>query len=172
MRISISIFLIIAHFISITGLYANIHECGGDLSYSFYGISCTDGCTCDHEDEEHKKDDCCKDKKIQIKGKTDNAICKYKAANEPVAVLYSFSRISFFQHIDRLPEAIKPLIRLFYPPPSYIYCTGISGSDLPGIRCCKRRGMNRLFYLLKGNTLMSITVSGAALPGQYLSIIE
>lgn len=121
MRIFIPIFLMIAHFISVIGLYVNIHECGGSLSYSFYGISCNDCCACDHEDEAHLGSKCCKDKKVEIKGKADNATRKYYVTDEIVAVLFCSPVVSFFPYTERLPDAVEPGPRPFYyPPPLYL----------------------------------------------------
>jgi isochorismate synthase EntC len=43
-----------------------VHECGGEKSYTFYGISLNSLCECDHESKEHDKG-CCNDKKTTVK---------------------------------------------------------------------------------------------------------
>jgi hypothetical protein len=43
-----------------------VHECGGEKSYSFFGISLNSLCKCDHESKDHS-DGCCKNKKTVVK---------------------------------------------------------------------------------------------------------
>lgn len=68
MKVFISIFLIFSHLFSTVGFSMEVHECGGEKSYSFFGISLNSLCQCDHENESHDKG-CCKDKKTTIKAK-------------------------------------------------------------------------------------------------------
>ena len=66
MKLFISIFLIFSHLFSTVGFSMEVHECGGEKSYSFFGISLNSFCECDHESEDHD-DGCCKDKKTVVK---------------------------------------------------------------------------------------------------------
>lgn len=53
----------------------NIHKCGEDVSYSIFGISLNENCTCDHSNNTHENE-CCKDKKITIKANSSDKILK------------------------------------------------------------------------------------------------
>ncbi len=68
MKAFISFFLIFSHLFSTVGFSIGVHECGGEKSYAFFGISFNSSCQCDHESEDHDKD-CCQDKNTTFKAK-------------------------------------------------------------------------------------------------------
>ncbi|MBK7763680.1 MAG: hypothetical protein IPI46_09945 [Bacteroidetes bacterium] len=66
MKALISFFLIFSHLFSTVGFIMEVHECAGEKSYSIFGLSLTSLCECDHDSHKHD-DNCCKDKKVQVK---------------------------------------------------------------------------------------------------------
>ena len=76
MKVFISIFLILSHLFSTVGFSMEIHECDGQKSYTFFGISLNSLCQCDHESKDHNRG-CCKDKKTVVKAENkDKQITK------------------------------------------------------------------------------------------------
>lgn len=76
MKVFISIFLILSHLFSTVGFSMEVHECDGQKSYTFFGISLNSLCQCDHESKDHNKA-CCKDKKTVVKAENkDKQITK------------------------------------------------------------------------------------------------
>lgn len=67
MKIFVSLFLILTHLFSTVSFSMNMHECGGEKSFAYFGIHFTQKCNCNHDSEDHKKD-CCSDKKLVVKG--------------------------------------------------------------------------------------------------------
>ncbi len=73
MKLFVSIFLILSHLFSTVGFSMEIHECGREKSYSFFGFHISSACQCNHESKDHKKD-CCRDKKTIVKGELKEKI--------------------------------------------------------------------------------------------------
>jgi hypothetical protein len=123
MRVFISIFLIFTYLFSTVGFSMEVHECGGEKSYSFFGISLNTHCECDHESKDHK-DDCCKDKKTVVKAKQqDKQITKINIAKK----LFAFDIYNPFEFIYKEKINYKPNKLAFgvkhppnHSPPLYI----------------------------------------------------
>ncbi|HNF72895.1 MAG TPA: hypothetical protein PLP34_10790, partial [Chitinophagaceae bacterium] len=114
--------LIIIHLIASCGIQLEVHQCGRQKTYSWLGISFGKTCRCDHRNEKHTNK-CCKEKKIEIKGKKEpNRIVKSFYARsisdaafpDPVP-FYTTHFIPFHNHDltislpERPPECSPPL---------------------------------------------------------------
>jgi hypothetical protein len=96
MKAILSIFLIFAHLFSTVGFSMEVHECAGEKSYSFFGISLNSLCQCDHESQGHDKG-CCKDKKTIVKAKQhDKQISKTITAKNSLVDFDINNSIEFF----------------------------------------------------------------------------
>ena len=116
MKILISVFLIFSHLFSTVGFSMEIHECGQEKSYSFYGMSLSRTCECDHESSDHSKD-CCQDKKSIVKSdykdKMTNKVFLSKKVNAPSEIQIPI----VFSSDILLSNAVNPgIFRTEFPP--------------------------------------------------------
>ncbi len=118
MKLFISIFLIFSHLFSTVGFSMEIHECGGEKSYSFFGISLNSFCECDHESEDHD-DGCCKDKKTEIKAEhNDKQTHKEFIAKQLIQDLEISNPIEF-NNINVVLNGLNSLSFGIKHPPDY-----------------------------------------------------
>lgn len=123
MKNFISIFLIVTHLFSSIGLNVSVHQCGDETSYSFFGIGFSH-CECEHSSEDHEED-CCSDKKIELKSNADFKHIEKILLKERSSSYALIPVISYFLHSQALfKTTIKKHYQRAYPsnfsPPRYI----------------------------------------------------
>ncbi len=118
------IMLIFTHLFSAVGFSMNIHYCGNQKSYSFFGVEVGSICGCDHQDHQHSKD-CCKDKKVKVKAqKKENISSKHITLNH--TLLYDFIHLPIYSFKTKIPIALTNSIYLSighppnHSPPLYL----------------------------------------------------
>ena len=102
----------------------NVHECAGEKSYSVFGLSLTSLCECDHDSHEHD-DDCCNDKKIQVKADQKEKITsKVHFVKQTLDVIIAIPQSEFVINDQALPESKSLAFGAEYPldhsPPLYL----------------------------------------------------
>ena len=124
MKSVVSIFLIFSHLFSTMGFSMAIHECGGEKSYNVFGLSLNSLCECDHDSADHD-DNCCKDKKVQVKADQKEKITpKAQFAKHIFEVIFLKPKFEYFIKDEPLVELKSFALGTEYPPdhspPMYI----------------------------------------------------
>lgn len=118
MKLFVSIFLIFSHLFSTVGFSMEVHECAGKKSYSFYGISFTCLCKCEHDSKEHSKD-CCKDKKTIVKAEQKDKMTQKVFISKNLIEPFSFQNVFQFSRRDIIHSENKSLAFGIKHPPNH-----------------------------------------------------
>lgn len=93
-----------------------VHECAGEKSYSIFGLSLNSLCECDHDSHKHD-DNCCKDKKVQVKADQKEKITpKVQFAKHTLDVILPIPTIEFVIDDTPLAEPKSFAFGTEYPP--------------------------------------------------------
>lgn len=99
----IAIAIIFSHLLSSVGLSMRVHYCGSHKFYSLCGLEFGSKCSCDHENHIHKND-CCKDKKVEVKAiKKENinrkVVTLINVLSFDLISICSFNKVQPFQSL-------------------------------------------------------------------------
>jgi hypothetical protein len=112
--------LILSHLFCTSGFSINVHECGGQKSFTLLCLHFGETCDCDHASET-MDDACCKDKKIQIKPQIkDKIICKTVIVKHKINLFipYAYNVVNTYKPLVLLNNS--GVLKTEYHPPRYM----------------------------------------------------
>lgn len=94
-----------------------MHECGGEKSFTVFGISLGHPCECDHEQREHQEN-CCKDKKVVVQADHSNKYVQ-KAIFEKKSTFQEYLPIAHFNFLSKVcSKSVKNTFHKLERPPN------------------------------------------------------